>query len=529
MVGFRIRSSRLALAAGFLMTSVLAAGCAEESTSGIDEARSDMQPLVDAACDWMFGCCTTDELVYQVGDFTVDADDCSDRIIDAISTGQPLDLVQGGLSDDPAEGLLILALSINEGRVDVDSGAVDECAAGTADRACNEPVEVVPGERCTPGEMADPVVDPCNPDEMFRGKQEVGEACDGPWECKEGLRCVDFGIAGICALRSDQGENCFSDAECADGLICDWESGTCSPGALEGETCAFLDEMNPVPGTESIRCANDLTCDPVGFTCVGGFCVAGAPCADVVQHLDCPEGTFCLDDPFGLTTCRTPGPAGTPCTSPDACQSNFCDLGLGVCADLAADGAPCGNGDECMSGFCDFNGGGVCSPTVGTGQPCNSFDDDECATGYCDTAAGMPTCEAYAGEGGACPTGIECDPEAELVCVDMSCRRPPFQNGVTCFDGTQCESGVCYMGECTDGLQIGSACANDGTTAPCVLGAFCESSDPIVPGSCAELRRPGMICDNSQQCWGECIVRFGGYMCDATPAFALGELWCDGP
>lgn len=505
---------------------LLFSACAEEETTGIATARSDMRPLVDAACDWMFGCCSPDELVYQVGNFTVDADDCTDRILDAISAGVPLDLEQGGLSNDPAEGLLILALSINEGRVDVNAGAVRECADGTADRACNSAL-INPGPvgRCTPSAMA-VEADPCDPNEMFRGKQAVGEECDGPWECADGLRCVDFGIAGVCALRADEGENCFSDEECDEGLICNYEEGLCRPGALSGEACAYADPMNPIPGTELVRCADGLTCDPVANVCAGGFCAPGSPCFDTFDDSDCPDSYYCVGNFVTQPSCQQPGLAGAPCSKPEDCSTGYCDPFDEICANLLATGDACNGNEECTSGFCS---GGLCQPSVGPGDPCPSLFDEECDGGFCNSAGAMPVCEAYVGENGACPTGAECDPGDELFCVDAVCLRQPFPNGTTCFDSFQCESRACYMGECTAGAVVGAPCRTDGSTEPCIVGSYCAENAPgSVDGLCAELKRPGQPCENSTQCWGECIVRFGTLMCDATPAFDLGEAWCDG-
>ena len=286
-----MRKASLLVSAALLMFS----SCAEEKTSGISTARSRMRPLVDAACDWMFGCCSSGELVYQVGDFTVDANDCSERLLDAIAAGVPLQLEQGGLSNDPAEGLLVLALSINEGRVDVNTAKVNECAEATRTRDCNVPVEVTgPVGRCIPSAPDTDDEDPCAPEEMFRGKQAVGEECAGPWECQEGLRCVDFGIAGVCALSAKKGETCFSDEECATNLICSYDTGECVEGAKAGEPCQFADPLRPIPGTETIRCAESLSCDAAAQVCTGGFCAPGSPCFDVFDDSDCPESYYCV-------------------------------------------------------------------------------------------------------------------------------------------------------------------------------------------------------------------------------------------
>lgn len=482
-----------------------------------------MRPLVDAACDWMFGCCSPDELVYQVGTFTADADNCSERMLDAITSGVPLGLQQAGLSNSPAEGLLVLALSVNQDRVNVNGGAVQECADATADLACNS--TVVPADpgatRCTPGE-AEEVEVPCDPDEMFVGKQGVGDECSGQFECQPGLRCTDFGTAGVCARRAEVGENCFDDAECATGLICDYSDGTCSEGKLIGEACAFVDPLLPTPGTESIRCAEGLACDPTSLLCVGGFCSPGAPCNDIVADSDCPENYFCTGDLAGLLfTCQSPTAAGVACMRDETCASGYCDPNTATCGTLLADGDVCNFGDECSSGYCDFMTS-TCAPTVGNGMACQS--DEQCSAGYCD--GGTATCTAYATEGGACDVA-QCDPTGDLFCVDLTCQRAPFPNGTSCVAGGECQSGVCFMNMCSDGTPIGSACSSDGSLAPCVLGSFCDVVEGAMSGTCVELLRSGQACLRGEQCWGDCVVRFGGLMCDATPAFDLNEAWCD--
>ncbi|MCA9607642.1 MAG: hypothetical protein KC619_18670 [Myxococcales bacterium] len=503
---------------------LLSACTAEEigGPAGYATARTEMRPLVSAACQWMFGCCSTDERVHQLGDFVVDEADCTERLIDAIAAGVPLDLEQPGLSSDPAEGLLVLALSIDEGRVSVNQAAVQRCADATASRTCNTAVAVDPSGRCTPG--AAPGADPCDPTELLEGRQAIGEACNGPWECLEGLRCIDAGIAAVCARRALEGETCFGDAECGAALVCDWSTGRCAPGARAGEACAFADPTSPIPGTESVRCAPGLTCDPVALVCGGGFCAAGAPCADVFADTDCPVGSFCVGNTWTTPSCRAPGETGAPCFKAADCQSAWCDAVTETCAVRLGVGASCFSHDECASGFCPA---GACAPSVAPGQPCPSFSHAECAGGYCDTTDPVaPVCRAYAADGGPCPLGLECDPEARLSCIDGTCLRPPFDVGVRCTNGAQCASGLCYAGSCSAGAALGSSCRTDGTVAPCAVGAFCDA-DEGVDGTCAALRRTGEACSTDAQCWGSCVTRFGQRMCDATPA--ADEAWCDGP
>ena len=506
------------------VTSLLVLSACQKS--GIEKAREQSQPLVDAACGWMFSCCSPGELTYQVGGFTVSADNCSERMLDAISTGEPLDLVTD-LSDDSALGLLVLALSINEDSVKVNEDAVAACAAATSSMACNFPTMADPDERCTPGALVP--ADPCDPEDLFDGLREAGEACNGTWDCTTGLRCVDFGLGGVCAAKSPVGGFCFADAECEDRLVCDWLSGTCTVGAQLGQFCAFSNPDSPLPGTETIRCGENLSCDPVSLTCVGGYCAPGADCNDTFTDLDCPEGTFCVGNMTTAPTCQAPGGTDAPCTKPADCQSNACDLANGQCIDLLPDGDFCNGNTECNSGYCDVFNTQTCVATVPVGSPCLSGSSDECNDGYCDlTDALNPVCAAYVGAGGDCVNGNECDPGQDLSCVDMSCLEEPFPNGTSCFGGMQCDSGVCYLGVCESGTAVGGDCMTDGSTEPCVLGAFCEAPAGMDAGSCALLRRSGEVCENSEQCWGTCEVRYGIQMCDSTAAFALDELWCDG-
>lgn len=532
-----IRKASLLVSAALILVS--ACGNRDEGpgpVDGITTARDQMQPLVNAACDWMFGCCTSGELVYQLGGFTVDADDCSERLIEAISAGVPLELEQEGLSNDPAEGLLVLARSINEERVDVDPEAVSECAEATRTRDCNIPVQSAEGPvgRCIASAVAQDEADPCDPVIMFKGKQDVGDECDGPWECQEGLRCVDTGIIGICAPQSDDGESCFSDDECGSGLVCNFESGQCEAGALSGQSCQYADPLNPIPGTEVIRCADGLTCDPINVVCVGGSCAPGSPCEDTESDTDCPQGFFCVGNFATLATCQQPGQLGAPCSKVADCMTGYCDRNNPmewVCGELKLAGEPCGvdggaGHSECQSGFCFDQ---LCAASFGNGMPCASTLNQECKEGFCDatTDPTAPTCLAFIGPGGLCTGAGQCDAASDLECWEGECLTRPFPNGTYCTDSGQCESRACFMSECTTGAVEGLPCRTDGSTEPCIVGTFCETAGEEVNGICTVLRGSGEPCSAADQCWGECIVRFGQLMCDSTPP--VEKIWCDGP
>jgi hypothetical protein len=506
---------------GISVAFIAASGCKDDGVDGIREAETHVAPLVEAACAWMFGCCSDGERTFALGEFTPDAGNCTARLIDAIKAGHPPTLVNSSTSLDRAQWLLLLARSIEAARVSVNDEAVRVCAEDTRGRACNAPL-ITDGGRCTPGDATS--VDPCAPTQMFQGRQAVGDECVASWECEPGLRCVDFGLIGVCAAASDVGEHCFSDLECRDDLVCDFDSGTCVVGAGVGESCSFRDSDNPVPGTERTRCAAHLVCDPSSSTCAGGFCTSGAPCTQTVTHTDCPEGTWCVGMPGTQPTCRPLGALGDPCLQHQTCDSGHCDPFENVCSARLPNGEPCFSDDECDSDFCS----GICAPTVGHDELCPSLRDAECEDGFCDYTEFDATCRAWAAEGQPCPLGIECNPAAELACIDGACRAFPLANGLPCGSNAQCESSVCFGNVCSDGTPEGGACDLVGTTPPCELGTFCDVPDGDTTGSCATLRRTGQACERSAQCWGDCVVRYGQLMCDETPAHALEEVWCGG-
>jgi hypothetical protein len=79
---------------------------------------------------------------------------------------------------------------------------------------------------------------------------------------------------------------------------------------------------------------------------------------------------------------------------------------------------------------------------------------------------------------------------------------------------------VCYgaasaaFATCGNGLDEGEACGQPGQ-APCNPQKFFCDTDAS-PVACAPLHEAGEECESSVQCRGECVVRFGRKMCDAT-------------
>lgn len=490
----------------------------EEEIDGLGEASTQLEPVVRASCEWVFGCCAAGESRLALGPFVTDADDCTTRVVDSLLTGNKSPAPQ--LDVGPASDLLYLAVSLNLARVTIDADAVKACVDWLEQRACNEVPEEEQPEHCTPDE-AEPEENPCRAELMFIGSQEAGAECNPNVgvECADGLRCVNFGTDGVCARLAAEKETCFEDTECAQPLICDYITGTCMKGSGVGEVCTFTDPENPAPGTEKERCEAGLSCNPETMSCTEATCAPGSPC---IVDYQCPEGYVCV-----LNRCGEPGLAGDPCVRDTDCVSELCDQLTDTCIPKVADGGACVQDRECESGFCDA---GICGPTAGNGDPCPALDDAQCADGYCDrfTDPAAPVCAAHAGSGDACMYGNECnpDPELQLVCWEMECRPIPFPNGVTCGSNGQCESSVCWMGVCEDGTAEGSDCALDGTVKPCADQLFCKVTDEMLgTGQCQAVLGAGESCESDLECWGGCGVSYGELVCDGTPP--PGAAWCD--
>ncbi len=473
-----------------------------------------IRELVEARCQWLFTCCSGGELAFELGPFTSDAADCTERVLAVLESGNP----EAPLDAGPSDLLLALTQSYARDRITLDAAAVTQCASHLAGAGCTP----IPGsdEHCDPAE-SEPIADPCALTVLATGKQQVGEECEPliSAECVPGARCVDFGTSGVCAQLAAEGESCFADGDCQDPLVCDLAmTGTCVTGGALGDPCAFADPENPVPGTEVDRCARGLSCDPMMFSCVGGSCGPGAPCVDDSQ---CPVEHFCVAD-----LCQAKQGGGGPCEQNEHCISDFCSQGTQTCSTPSGfeDGVPCVGSFQCISDWCDPMSL-VCEQPNDPGEPCDSLQNAECKDGYCDSSVpANPVCAAYGDIGDPCMITSECDATQSLSCVDMQCAK--LQNGDPCFNDLQCEDGLCFQSMCDTPLSLGEACGTVAMFKPCTEDAFCNIPLGETDGSCTQLSSTGQACADDMQCWGQCVEQWGTQMCDDTPA--VGGAWCDG-
>lgn len=136
----------------------------------------------------------------------------------------------------------------------------------------------------------------------------------------------------------------------------------------------------------------------------------------------------------------------------------------GMTADETADPPSCDNGIQ-DGDETDVDCGGSCANKCGGGQGCGNNDD--CMSDQCDP--GGMVCEDP-----SCSDLILNGDETDIDCGGGSC--PPCDNGQTCSEGPDCQSGMCDNGTC-----VGPACRNgvldgDETDVDCG-GPECDPCD----------------------------------------------------
>jgi hypothetical protein len=216
----------------------------------------------------------------------------------------------------------------------------------------------------------------------------------------------------------------------------------------------------------------------------------------VAPDAACPSG---LDQQCNQGSCE---PEPVSCVADAGCPlSGRCNLATnlcsGYCVALKPEGAICALDTDCASATC--------------------------VVGFCRE---LPLLL-----GQACESHEQCDSEFCNYADDRVCAKLKLSLGERCQASEECESRVCFgavtatFDTCVTGLNEDEACGQSGL-APCNPNKyFCDpEASPI---SCQPLHEAGEQCESSAQCRGECVVRFGRKMCDATvdpTQFAI----CDG-
>ncbi len=252
--------------------------------------------------------------------------------------GNEMDYVAlpGSLSDD----ILDVCTTSNVGapgiwRFSVRSGGV----VCPSDMPCEVPDAVGPcavgRTQCVGGDVV------CQPittatDELCDG---VDNDCNGEPDDADDL-CT---LGNVC-VRGSCVPVCF-EGGCAEGQVCDTESGSCVEAACVDVTC---ESGQRCVGGSCVDACDGIVC-PHGNVCISGACVD--PCAAIT----CEASQFCRE---GLCVNRCPC---SPCPSGETCNAD------GTCTPRGCDIVACGEGRYCEDGTCHDSCEGVVCPS---GQVC---------------------------------------------------------------------------------------------------------------------------------------------------------------
>lgn len=471
----------------------------------LEGARMIFEPIVRAQCEQAFSCCNADELFLRLGGTTADAATCTTRILDLMEAG--ISPPNFGFNDVYLQNFLpLFAYGLN-GEVTANEAGIEACAASISEQGCPASID---GENCSPSAVVPSSA--CELRNLFVGNGQLGDAC-GLYqniECAQGLQCNIYGPnTGVCIETLSAGDPCFDDYNCQGDLLCDYMTDTCIEPALVGEPCAYADHDAPQLGTESIRCAPGLNCNPASGVCESQECTFGTYCNE--DDTLCPEGLSCVTG-----QCDFLAEAGEQCWNDDDCAEGQCTYNgqSHVCQPLAGNGASCFDAQQCESGFC--NNTGSCAAQIDVGDACDGSQSQyECDGGYCDGAM----CVAFVGVGEDCTAG-PCDYTQDVRCIADECVAPPFPNGEFCNDDDECDSGHC-SGVCNTPLALGDACAVGSNE--CASDAYCAAVND--GGECRARLPEGAPCTTNADCWGQCEPVNGELRCFGT---APGQRVCDG-
>ncbi len=557
-----------------IATSVAGYSCSEDDPPASAAVEGNFGTLSQAICDAAMRCCDRGEINFLFGPF-VDVANCPERFTDRarFSAGSAIDVAALELPVIAMPNVGAVKQAVDAGRLRIDGAALTECQEYLDALPCGEIIPDEEAETCVVPEPP-PAETPCEPRKLFVGLVAEGGSCTSPAasiECEPGLICLgntSLGVFGECVRPGRTGDLCFGDASCEKDLYCSALDGTCQPFRAEGETCLFDDREDPAPSAETllVQCAAGLSCDPITDTCVapcqrGASCIDDTQCDDELElkcivgrcdlprvgglpcavTTDCVEGLHCAFDPEDETRqiCQERLALGETCAAHDECASEFCDLALTICAARVPPDSACPSG---LDAQCD---GGSCEAEL-----VGCIGDDDCPlSGRCNLATNVCSsyCVALRPEGAICASNIECESNACIVsfCRELPlplgqdcsqhaecesefctyedervCAELPLDLGERCQSNEECESAVCYgavtatFSTCINGLDEGEACGDAGQ-APCnPKKFFCDGeASPVV---CTPLHEAGEECKSSLQCRGDCVIRHGRSMCDAT-------------
>ncbi len=236
--------------------------------------------------------------------------------------------------------------------------------------------------------------------------------------------CVNQVNASTCALN---GLNCTIRGTLTDGSPCA-SSVQCAGGICNVTQPSQTSDISCGTCASYVAlggaCGVAGTCDPSQGACVMQKCTAY-----VAQGGSCANGEPCVN---GTTcdqtskTCKTPPTKGEACPGVGSCIAPYKCISQ-VCADAVAQGGACPTGTECQSSLNCDTATKTCQPKTlaQVGQACGFVQNQYVQCATNLKCGPSSTCVALKASGDTCAAGQgECQPS--LSCVNGTCAVPDY-------------------------------------------------------------------------------------------------------
>jgi len=490
----------------------------------------------------------------------------------AVAQGQPCDDGSACTANDSCKsgtctGGAAIVCGDNNPCTDDSCDALKGCVYAASSASCND------GSACTS-------VDTCQDGVCVGVAAQCDDAnactsdgCDAKGGCTHAtntLACEDGNVcttgdacsAGTCVAGSaktcDDANGCTTDTcDATQGCLFANNTSTCNDNNVctSGETC-LAGKCQPGALTkicnDNVSCTAD-SCDPTTGACIfkpiigcGGNCLANSDCPNVLGG--CQLGVCSAAT---LKCTAMPAPAGTACSTNNACVSgqtcsNFgtctggtqkvcddanpctadtCQAATGACVFSATNATVCNDQNACTVG--DFCSAGAC--VGGSAKPCNDFNP--CTADSCDKASGTCVFTAIAGCASTCKTDSDCAASTDPCLINYcdsnkaACASKAATNLTPCNDKNACSAtDICFGGVCqgtafktcndgqlctTDSCDVATGtCAFAPNTAACSDGDPCTLPDVCAAGACV----PGAVkvCSDNNPCTADSCNKQSG-------------------
>ncbi len=347
----------------------------------------------------------------------------------------------------------------------------------------------------------------------------------------EDLVCVDCYLDAhcddgeICDLDRNVcvGRPCDTNADCPDGRFCQFPDTTCGGGGLcTLRPIVCSNDFDPVCGCDNTTYANACRASAAGASLRG---LGACPVCD--NDDDCPQGDlpgdFCEPSDRICVDCYLDLHCG---------EGESCDLDANICRFRCTRDAQCGDDEICDDFICregcrstpDCDDNQVCDPdrlVCGPGLECRR--DDECEGGdICDNFICREGCRSNTD----CEGGLICDSN-RLVCVqDLPCHRDS-----DCDEGDICDDFVCREGcRSTPDCDDNQVCDPDRLVcipAPeCTRDEECAEDEICDDLICRQGCRLDADCAEDQVCDPDRLVCIPDVRCTTDEECAEDEI-CD--